>query len=66
VEDAEAQSEPIKKVLDFLAIDRFTGGGRDGAKFDAFASWNPSFTIISRQSPTLGIGLAHARFARFG
>ncbi|MBN2001742.1 MAG: hypothetical protein JXA21_00180 [Anaerolineae bacterium] len=32
------------KVQDFLAIDRFTGGGRDGAKFDALALWKPTFT----------------------
>lgn len=34
-----------QKVLDFLAIDRFTGGGRDGAKFDAVALWRPQFKV---------------------
>ena len=33
------------KVLDFLAIDRFTGGGREGAKFDALAAWRPVFSV---------------------
>ena len=33
------------KVLDFLAIDRFTGGGRDSAKFDALALWKPQFSV---------------------
>jgi len=28
---------------DFIAIDRFTGGGKDGAKFDALSAWNPIF-----------------------
>ncbi|ADG83315.1 protein of unknown function DUF324 [Thermincola potens JR] len=50
VEDAhyqssEKQSEPDfkLKMLDFLAIDRFTGGGAEGAKFDALALWCPAF-----------------------
>ena len=33
------------KVMDFLAIDRFTGGGREGAKFDAVVLWNPKFQV---------------------
>ncbi len=33
------------KVMDFLAIDRFTGGGRDGAKFDAVVLWEPEFRV---------------------
>lgn len=45
VEDAFSQQGPSKKVLDFLAIDRFTGGGKDGAKFDAVALWQPAFTV---------------------
>jgi len=45
VEDAEAETDSLRKVLDFLAIDRFTGGGREGAKFDALALWRPSFGI---------------------
>jgi CRISPR/Cas system CSM-associated protein Csm3 (group 7 of RAMP superfamily) len=32
-----------QKVMDFLAIDRFTGGGLDGAKFDAVVLWKPHF-----------------------
>jgi len=39
------QSKPVLKILDFLAIDRFTGGGRDGAKFDALALWKPAFKL---------------------
>jgi CRISPR/Cas system CSM-associated protein Csm3 (group 7 of RAMP superfamily) len=31
------------KKLDFVAIDRFTGGSADGAKFDAYALWQPRF-----------------------
>jgi hypothetical protein len=33
------------KVLDFLAIDRFTGGAKARAKFDALASWQPIFRL---------------------
>lgn len=33
------------KVLDFVAIDRFTGGGRDSAKFDAVVLWKPQFSV---------------------
>jgi len=33
------------KALDFLAIDRFTGGGRDTAKFDAVVLWKPKFRV---------------------
>jgi hypothetical protein len=32
-------------MLDFLAIDRFTGGGAEGLKFDALALWKPAFTL---------------------
>jgi len=45
VEDAFSQENLPNKVLDFLAIDRFTGGGRDGAKFDAVALWRPEFSV---------------------
>lgn len=50
VEDApyqptEKQSGPVLKMLDFLAIDRFTGGGAEGAKFDALALWRPAFAL---------------------
>lgn len=46
VEDAPivAGTEVTYKLLDFLAIDRFTGGGREHAKFDALALWRPHFT----------------------
>lgn len=43
VEDAPLAGEPTWKKLDFVAIDRFTGGAADGAKFDAYALWKPSF-----------------------
>lgn len=46
VEDAPFVGEKITyKVLDFLAIDRFTGGGRDSAKFDAAVLWKPQFKV---------------------
>ncbi len=43
VEDAPLAGEPTWKKLDFVAIDRFTGGAADGAKFDAYALWKPCF-----------------------
>lgn len=43
VEDAPLSGEPNWKKLDFVAIDRFTGGAADGAKFDAYALWKPRF-----------------------
>lgn len=45
VEDAFSEKELPRKVLDFLAIDRFTGGGKEGAKFDAVALWKPVFNV---------------------
>ena len=45
IEDAEADVSTLRKVLDFLAVDRFTSGGREGAKFDAFALWQPGFSV---------------------
>lgn len=46
VEDAPFVGEKVElKVLDFLAIDRFTGGGRDTAKFDAVVLWKPKFHV---------------------
>jgi CRISPR/Cas system CSM-associated protein Csm3 (group 7 of RAMP superfamily) len=45
VEDAPLTIEAPPKVLDFLAVDRFTGGGADGAKFDALVYWQPEFTL---------------------
>ncbi|MDA8336098.1 MAG: RAMP superfamily CRISPR-associated protein [Peptococcaceae bacterium] len=41
----ETQPKPVFKMLDFLAIDRFTGGGAEGLKFDALALWQPAFTL---------------------
>lgn len=45
VEDAGTVAATKRKPLDFLAIDRFTGGGKDTAKFDALALWKPIFRI---------------------
>jgi CRISPR/Cas system CSM-associated protein Csm3 (group 7 of RAMP superfamily) len=41
VEDApyHGSKRPTYKMLDFVAIDRFTGGGADKLKFDALALW---------------------------
>ena len=44
--DAEAAGgKPTFKMHDFLAIDRFTGGGADKLKFDALALWKPAFKL---------------------
>lgn len=57
VEDApyhptEQQPKPVLKMLDFLAIDRFTGGGAEGLKFDALALWKPAFRMrLSLENP---------------
>lgn len=45
VMDAPISGTPVWKAVDFLAIDRFTGGGVDGAKFDAAALWKPVFKV---------------------
>ena len=50
VEDAvykqtQEEPRPVFKMMDFLAIDRFTGGGGDGLKFDALALWRPAFAF---------------------
>lgn len=46
VEDAPFMGdEPVYKMLDFLAIDRFTGGGAERLKFDAVVLWQPQFII---------------------
>lgn len=50
VEDApfvpdHPDSKPKLKMLDFLAIDRFTGGGSEGLKFDALVLWKPAFGL---------------------
>lgn len=41
----EGKMPPSYKMLDFLAIDRFTGGGAEHFKFDALALWKPSFRL---------------------
>jgi CRISPR/Cas system CSM-associated protein Csm3 (group 7 of RAMP superfamily) len=43
VEDGLLANKPRLKAFDFLAIDRFTGGGRDKFKFDALTLWQPAF-----------------------
>ncbi len=50
VEDAHLAKDttPVYKIQDFLAIDRFTGGGRNNAKFDALVLWQPRFTARLR------------------
>jgi len=48
VEDAlydDSNGLPKYKMLDFLAIDRFTGGGAEHLKFDALALWRPTFKV---------------------
>ena len=47
VEDAPYAGEqpPKLKMFDFLAIDRFTGGGAEHLKFDALALWRPAFKL---------------------
>ncbi|HEX3315121.1 MAG TPA: RAMP superfamily CRISPR-associated protein, partial [Gemmataceae bacterium] len=40
----DLQNDPKPPLhQDFVAIDRFTGGGADGAKFDAVGFWQPHF-----------------------
>lgn len=52
VEDASLEGKQIWKKLDFVAIDRFTGGAADGAKFDAYALWQPRFRcLLHLESP---------------
>jgi CRISPR-associated RAMP protein (TIGR02581 family) len=45
ISDGYLANPPEIKIMDFLAIDRFTGGGKDGAKFDAVVLWRPLFTF---------------------
>ncbi|HHU32616.1 MAG TPA: hypothetical protein GXZ50_08160 [Clostridia bacterium] len=45
ISDGYPINPPKIKILDFLAIDRFTGGGKEGAKFDALVLWQPAFRI---------------------
>jgi len=33
------------KIMDFVAIDRFTGGAKEGAKFNALVLWQPAFKV---------------------
>lgn len=44
VDDAALKSEAVWKKLDFVAIDRFTGGAANEMKFDAYALWQPRFS----------------------
>ncbi len=48
ISDGKLINQPKLKALDFVAIDRFTGGGRDKFKFDALALWQPAFTCRIR------------------
>lgn len=49
VEDAPfAGDDPVYKMLDFLAVDRFTGGGAEHLKFDALVLWQPAFNVRLR------------------
>lgn len=53
VEDAPLLGKPDYKPQDFLAIDRFTGGGADQFKFDALVLWRPTFDVsIWLENPT--------------
>lgn len=45
ISDGYLTNSPKIKIMDFLAIDRFTGGGKEGAKFDALVLWQPAFMI---------------------
>ena len=46
VEDASLVGTPKYKPRDFLAVDRFTGGGADQFKFDAAVLWTPRFKVV--------------------
>lgn len=49
VEDARfVGTKPSYKARDFLAIDRFTGGGAESYKFDAVEVWKPRFEVRLR------------------
>jgi CRISPR/Cas system CSM-associated protein Csm3 (group 7 of RAMP superfamily) len=53
IDDSQIKNQPVWKPQDFLAIDRFTGGGMDGAKFDALALWDPVFgTRLQLENPS--------------
>jgi CRISPR/Cas system CSM-associated protein Csm3 (group 7 of RAMP superfamily) len=52
ISDGHLTNAPQLKIMDFLAIDRFTGGGKEGAKFDALIFWKPAFkTHIFIENP---------------
>ena len=52
INDGHLTNAPQLKIMDFLAIDRFTGGGKEGAKFDALILWKPTFkTHIFIENP---------------
>jgi CRISPR-associated RAMP protein (TIGR02581 family) len=43
IADATLTSKPEYRLRDFVAIDRFTGGAKHGAKFDAVPLYDPVF-----------------------
>lgn len=45
ISDGDLINTPQIKIMDFLAIDRFTGGGKEGSKFDALILWKPTFKV---------------------
>jgi CRISPR/Cas system CSM-associated protein Csm3 (group 7 of RAMP superfamily) len=45
ISDGHLKNAPQLKIMDFLAIDRFNGGGKEGAKFDALILWKPAFKV---------------------
>lgn len=46
-EALDAESQVTMYNQDFLAIDRFTGGGSDGKKFDAVMVFRPRYELFS-------------------
>ena len=45
ISDGHHTNAPQVKIMDFIAIDRFTGGGKEGAKFNALILWKPAFKV---------------------
>ena len=45
IADAPHEGSPSLRLRDFVAIDRFTGGALDGAKFDALPVYVPVFRV---------------------
>lgn len=45
IADASHAGSPSFRLRDFVAIDRFTGGALDGAKFDALPLYSPVFRV---------------------